>query len=329
MKPLGHDDSRKLFFRTTFGPQYECPPELSEVANDIVGKCAGFPLAVVTIASLLANQMGKPEQWNFVNKSLGHGLRTNPASEGMKQVLNLSYNNLPLHLKACLMYLSIYQEDYIIQRNDLVKQWIAEGLIHATEEKDMEEISRICFDELISRRLIKPVHINDNGDVLSCTVHHMVLDFIKHKSLEENFVTAIDPCQTTAPLADKVRRLSLHFGNAEATPPTNMIPSQVPTLAFFGVIKCLPSIVEFQLLQVLILHLWGEDESISVDLTGISELFRLRYLYVTCNATLKLPQTQMRGLQLIFGDTENRCKSKRSSAGRCSFAGLIALKSSC
>ncbi|XP_020161815.1 disease resistance protein RGA5 isoform X2 [Aegilops tauschii subsp. strangulata] len=299
MKPLGHDDSSKLFFRTAFGPQYECPPELSDVANNIIRKCAGFPLAVVTVAGLLVNQMGKPEQWDFVNKSLGYGLRKNPAPEGMKQVLNLSYNNLRLHLKACLMYLSIYEEDYIIQKNDLVKQWIAEGFIHATEEKDMVEISRICFDELISSRMIEPVHINDTGDVLSCTVHHMVLDFITHKSLEENFVTAIDHCQTTARLADKVRRLSLHFGNAEATPPTNMRLSQVRTLAYFGVIKCLPSIVEFGLLQILILHLWGDDDSISFDLTGISELFRLRYLHVTCNATLEVPQTQIRGLRYL------------------------------
>ncbi|XP_044985086.1 disease resistance protein RGA5-like [Hordeum vulgare subsp. vulgare] len=300
MKPLGHDDSSKLFFSTAFGAQHDCPPELSEVANNIIRKCDGLPLAVVTVAGLLVNQ-GKPEQWDYVNKSLGYGLRTNPNSEGMKQVLNLSYNNLPQHLKACMMYLSIYEENYMIWKDDLLKQWIAEGLIRANGEKDMEEISRICFDELVNSRMIQPVHINDNDDVLSCTVHHMVLDFIKHKSLEENFVTAVDHCQTTAWLADKVRRLSLHFGNAEAMPPTNMILSQVRTLAFFGAIKCLPSIVEFGFLQILILHLWGNDESISVDLTGISELFRLKYLHVTCNGTLELevPHNQMRGLQYL------------------------------
>ncbi|KAI4989524.1 hypothetical protein ZWY2020_036841 [Hordeum vulgare] len=299
MKPLGQDDSSKLFFSTVFGPQYDCPPELSEVANNIIRKCAGLPLAIVTVASLLANQMGKPEKWDYVNKSLGYGVSTNPRSEGMKQVLNLSYNNLAQHLKACVMYLSIYEGDYIVQKDDLVKQWMAESFIRATNEKDMEEISSNCFDELIISRMIQPVHINDNGNVLSCTVHHMVLDFITHKSIEENFVTTIDHCQTTARLADMVRRLSLHFGNAEAIPPINMRISQVRTLAFFGVIKCLPSIVEFGLVQVLILHLWRDDESVSFDLTGITGLFRLRYLHVTCNATIEVPQTQMRGLKYL------------------------------
>uniref|UniRef100_A0ACD5XTK0 Uncharacterized protein n=1 Tax=Avena sativa TaxID=4498 RepID=A0ACD5XTK0_AVESA len=215
----------------------------------------------------------------------------------MKQVLDLSYNILPLHLKACLMYLSIYQADYIIQKDDLVQQWIAEGLIRATGDKDKEEMSRSYFDELISSRMIQPVHINDNDDVLSCTVHSMVLDFVTHKAIEENFVTAIDDCQTTARFSDKVRRLSLHFGNAESSTPTNMRLSQLRTLAFFGVFRCLPSVVEFGLLRVLILHLWGDDESVIFDLTRLSELFRLRYLHIICNVTLEVQETQIKGLQ--------------------------------
>ncbi|XP_047047367.1 disease resistance protein RGA5-like [Lolium rigidum] len=299
MKPLGHDDSSKLFFNTAFGPKYECPSELSEVANNIIRKCAGLPLATVIVANILVSQMGKQEQWDYVNKSLGYGLRTNPNPEGMKQVLNLSYNSLPEYLKPCVMYLSVYEEDYIVQKDDMVKQWIAEGFIRSIEEKNKEEISRSYFDELISSRMIQPVHVNDNDDVLSCSVHYMVLDFVTHKSIEENFVTALDHCQTTAILADKVRRLSLHFGNEEATSPTNMGLSQVRTLAFFGVFKCLPSIMDFGLLQVLILHVWVDDESISFDLTRISELFRLRYFHVTCNATLEVPQTRMRGLKYL------------------------------
>lgn len=188
---------------------------------------------MVIVANTLVGQMGKPDQWDNVNKSLGYGLRTNLNSEGMKQILNLSYNSLPEHLKACMMYLSIYEEDYIIQKDDIGNQWIAEGFIRATEEKDKEEMSRSYFDELISRRIIQPVHVNDNDDVLSCSVHYMVLDFVTHKSMEENYVTAINHCQTTARLADKVRRLSLHFGNTEAASPTNMGLSQVRTLAFF------------------------------------------------------------------------------------------------
>ncbi|XP_024311000.1 putative disease resistance RPP13-like protein 3 isoform X2 [Brachypodium distachyon] len=299
MKPLSNDDSRILFFNTAFGCQHECSPDLLEVSNNIIRKCGGFPLALVTIASVLASRMDNLGQWDYVNNSLGYGLRTNPTLDGMKQVLNLSYDNLPQHLKACLLYLSVYQEDWIIWKDDLVKQWIAEGFICATEDKYKEEIARRYFDELISSRMIQPGHINYNDEVLSCTVHHMVLNLITHNSIEDNFIIAIDHSQTTARLADKVRRLSLHFGDAEdATPPTSMRLSQIRTLAFFGVFKSMPSIMEFQLLRVLVLQLWGDEENMSLDLTRISDLFRLRYFQVTSNVTLEL-RTQMQGLQYL------------------------------
>ncbi|KAL6846386.1 hypothetical protein ACP4OV_023834 [Aristida adscensionis] len=300
MKPLGEVDSRKLFFHSVFGPHHECPPELGEVSNDIIRKCGGLPLAIVTIASILSSQSRRQEQWDYVNKSLGYSLMTDPTLEGLKQVLSISYESLPQHLKPCMLYTSIYEESSTILKDDLVNQWVAEGFICATKGQDKQGIAGTYFDDLVSRKMIYPVDINDNGEVLSCFVHHVVLNFIMaHKALEENFVTPIHHSQATTILSDKVRRLSLHFGNAEdAIQPANMRLSQVRTLAFFGMFKCMPSIVEFRLLQVLILHLWGDTDSISLDFTKISELFRLRYLKVTSNVTLEL-QAQMRGLQQL------------------------------
>ena len=47
--------------------------------------------------------------------------------------------------------------------------------------------------------------------------------------------------------------------------------------------------------------LWGDNdaESITFDLTRISELFRLRYLNVKCNVTLNVRQIHMRALQCL------------------------------
>ena len=301
MKPFGEGDSRKLFFSIVFGSHSKCPPEVSETLYDIVRKCGGLPLAIVTVASLLASQLEKQEQWDYINKSLGYGLMANPTLEGMKQLLNICYNNLPQHLKVCMLYLSMYQEDHIIWKDDLVSQWIAEGFICATEGHDKEEISRGYFDELVGRKIIQPVHIDDSGEVLSCVVHHMVLNFVTYKSIEENFIIAIDHSQATIRFADKVRRLSIiHFSNVEdATPPTSMRLSQVRTVAFFGVLKYMPFVMEFRLIKVLVLHILGDEDSIGIfDLTKISELVRLRYLKVTSNVTVKLP-TQMQGLPYL------------------------------
>ncbi|TVU09148.1 hypothetical protein EJB05_42589, partial [Eragrostis curvula] len=300
LNPLGEDESRELFYRTVFGPQRECPPELREVSCDIIRKCGGLPLAIVIVASTLASQLGRKEQWDYLRKSLGNILMTNPTWEGMKQVVSFSYNNLPQNLKVCMLYMALYPEGTIIWKDDLVNQWIAEGFIPTTEGRDRQEISRAYFDELVGQNLIQSMHTNDNNEVLSCVVHHMVLNFlVTYKSIEENFVTAIHHSEATITLADKVRRLALHFGNAEdAVPPANMRLSQLRTLAYFGLFKCMPSFVEFRLLQVLILHFWGDEGTISVDLTRISELFRLRYLMVSSNVIVEL-QTHMRGMKYL------------------------------
>jgi len=35
----------------------------------------------------------------------------------MKKILLLSYNDLPYHLKTCLLYLGVFPEDYEIKRD--------------------------------------------------------------------------------------------------------------------------------------------------------------------------------------------------------------------
>jgi hypothetical protein len=140
MQPLSEDDSRKLFFSSPFGTQHECPPDLREISYNVISKCGGLPLAIVTVASILSSQQGIQDKLDYVNKSIGYSLLMNPTSEGMKQVLDLSYNSLPQNLKACILYTGLYEEDIIIWKDDLVNQWIAEGFIEATEGQDKKEL---------------------------------------------------------------------------------------------------------------------------------------------------------------------------------------------
>lgn len=56
MKPLGSDDSKRLFLKRIFEHEDDCPLELKEVTNENLKKCDGLPQAIVTIASLLATK---------------------------------------------------------------------------------------------------------------------------------------------------------------------------------------------------------------------------------------------------------------------------------
>ncbi|VAI68301.1 unnamed protein product [Triticum turgidum subsp. durum] len=306
MEPLDDDHSRKLFFNTLFGSENDCPEELKEVSNKIVEICDGLPLATISIASLLASQpVISTDILTYIHQSLSSCFSANSISERTRQVLSLSYNNLPHYLKTCLLYLSMYQEGHTFCKDDLLKQWVAEGLIDTTEGQDIKEVAESYLGQLIGRRFIQPICINYNNEVLSCEVHDVVYDLIANKSAEENFIVAIDySCRKNVALYQKVRRLSLQLGGVKyAEIPSNISKAQVRSLGFFGLLGCMPCIGEFKLLRVLNLQLSGHrhrhgDQDPAIELTRISELFHLRYLKIICDVCIKLPN-RLRGLQCL------------------------------
>jgi len=104
MKPLSVKNSRILMYGRIFGKEDKdkCPDEqLEEVSNRILKKCDGVPLAIITIASLLASKGTDKLEWYDVFKSIGDGLEKKNNVKNMRKVLSLSYYDMPSHLRTC------------------------------------------------------------------------------------------------------------------------------------------------------------------------------------------------------------------------------------
>lgn len=101
--PLKDIDSRTLFLRRIFGSEDKLPPHLEELSTKILKKCAGLPLSIVCISSLLATEGQEATEWKKVYDSLGS--RSNDGLSCLWQALEVSYDDLPQHLKVCLQYL--------------------------------------------------------------------------------------------------------------------------------------------------------------------------------------------------------------------------------
>lgn len=158
MRPLETQDSEKLFLSRTFGSMSAaCPEELRDVMDDILKKCGGLPLAIVSIASVLAGykSSGSKEKWETICKSIGSQMESNPTLEGMKQIVRLGYDHLPHELKGCMMYLSIFPEDYSIDKYRLLCRWIAEGLVREKRGLTSMEVAESYLEELVSRNMIE------------------------------------------------------------------------------------------------------------------------------------------------------------------------------
>lgn len=142
IQPLNEQDSKVLFFKRVFHSKIYCPPHLEQVSQAIIKRCCGLPLAIIGIASLLASKSNAKEQWDQVYNSIGYAF----SSQGMRDILLLSYYDLPYHLKTCLLYLSIYPEDSRIKREELIQRWIAEGFITQVRGQKLDQIG----DNLLS-----------------------------------------------------------------------------------------------------------------------------------------------------------------------------------
>uniref|UniRef100_A0A0D9VH54 AAA+ ATPase domain-containing protein n=1 Tax=Leersia perrieri TaxID=77586 RepID=A0A0D9VH54_9ORYZ len=152
LKPLDSATSRRLFFRRICGSEDSFPGHVKGEVEKILKKCGGMPLAIISIASLLATKAQIKEQWEIVNRSLEYGLDKHTGFEGMNWILSLSYNHLPQHLKTCLLYLCMFPEDYIISKDILVQQWIAEGFVCPEHGRKLE-VGYSYFNELINRSM--------------------------------------------------------------------------------------------------------------------------------------------------------------------------------
>nr|ALO70081.1 NBS-LRR-like resistance protein [Oryza sativa] len=222
MDVLPNDQSRELFFKTVFQKEH-CPSEyrsLEGISGDILTKCGGLPLAIVSVGGMLAQAENKtPVERTKVCGKLGSGLSTSAAVRGMRRILSLSYHDLPYHLKACFLYLSVFREGYEIKRGPLVRRWAAEGFVGGGREWTPEEAAGKYIDEFVGRSIVTPTRVATNGVVRCCKVHDIMLEVMTAKCVEENFisllgsVTSYGRHQHTAATTtghDKIRRLSVH-----------------------------------------------------------------------------------------------------------------------
>ena len=147
MKSLSFEDSKRLLLKRAFGSENSSCTHLGSVPDAILRKCDGLPLAIITISSLLADKHAKCE-WDRVLHDIGSTLAKNTGAEKMTAILSMSLIFLVIY-ELCLLCLSVFPEDYEIEKQCLINRWIAEGFIHEVEGPTKYEIGEDYFNDLI------------------------------------------------------------------------------------------------------------------------------------------------------------------------------------
>ncbi|KAI4988465.1 hypothetical protein ZWY2020_030095 [Hordeum vulgare] len=289
MEVLDRVESKQLFMSKTFGSMSEdsFPDDLKDDMEVILKKCGGLPLAIISIASLLSsyNNSERKKMWEIVGRSIGSQMESNPTLEGMRQILTLSYDHLPHHLKDCMMYLCIFPDDYVIYKDRLLKRWIAEG-------------------ELMSRSMI-----DQASDIITtyqwreqtCPVHDIMLEVMVSKSLESNFVSLVGG-QYEGMAYDRIRRLTIHGGKRAPHRGTwngikGMNMQHVRSLSIYDTEapKLLARLEEFTLLRVLDLE----------DCKGLEEKYMKHICRMYLLRFVSLKGTDIKEIPERIGDLEH------------------------
>ncbi|KAF7087607.1 hypothetical protein CFC21_090780 [Triticum aestivum] len=283
MQPLSDDYSKILFYTRTSGS--EGP---AEVTTKILKKCGGVPLAITTIASLLVGKHS--EDWSKVYDAIGFGHADNGDVHNTRKILSFSYYDLSSNLKTCLLYLSVFPEDCLIDKISLIWRWVAEGFIPYREGMESFELGEIYFNTLVNKSMIRWIDPEDNDGRGGCRVHDMVLDLIRTVSNEVNFVTVHDmEHHDTCPggkSTNKVHRLAVHGKSGE-----HNYSIAMEHVRSFNVVECsgnsIPLLLSFKVLRVLVIEDCVFSEGSNLEHLG--KLLQLRYLGLVKTA-VKIPE---------------------------------------
>ncbi|KAK1275543.1 putative disease resistance protein [Acorus gramineus] len=163
-----------------------CRVELLGPANRIVERCGRLPLGIVVFGGILSCKDRTATEWWKVAEKIKWELSKKP--DDCIKVLGLSYDDLPMDLKNCFLYFSLFPEDYEIDAKTLIRLWVAEGFVQETEENTMEEVAEEYLKDLIGRCMVQMIEEDYIGGVRTCRLHDLMRELSISKAKEIRFL---------------------------------------------------------------------------------------------------------------------------------------------
>ncbi|KAK9231673.1 hypothetical protein WN943_021912 [Citrus x changshan-huyou] len=197
---LSDEDSWSIFSQVALSrwsdiKEYE---KFENIGRKIVGKCKGLPLAIKTLGSLLRFKR-KIEEWQRVLESELWELEE--VDKGLFGPLLLSYLDLPPPLKKCFSYCAIFPKDSRLEKDKLIRLWMAQDYLKIKGREDVEVVGEEYFDNLAMRSLFQDFERSehDGGKIISCKMHDIVHDFSQFLTKTECSVLDVNTSRLELP----------------------------------------------------------------------------------------------------------------------------------
>ncbi|CAD6203450.1 unnamed protein product [Miscanthus lutarioriparius] len=191
--------------------------DLESIGRRIAANCQGSPLAAKSLGVLLSDTHGDKERWESILGGM-QILEDDKNTNNILPSLQISYQHLSYHLKQCFAFCSILPPGVEFEKDELVRLWIADGLVKSNGRKRVEMEAGRCFDELLWRSFFETSHNFPNQKF---RVPSLMLELAQLVSKHESLTLSPDSSPVPSALFSKLtclRALDLSYTELDLLP---------------------------------------------------------------------------------------------------------------
>ncbi|XP_026381027.1 disease resistance protein RGA2-like [Papaver somniferum] len=184
-------------------------PNMLNIGEEIARKCDGLPLAALFLGNLMRLKKNESD-WLAIRDNDVFSTPENPNK--VIQILKLSYDNLPSHLKRCFSYCCLFPKGWRYHTETLIRLWMAEGFLHPSNggrnQSSPEDIGKHYLYSLLSNSFFQDVKYDKLGDINYFKMHDLVHDLAK-SVVDSHEVAILNASEMEKDICDHFRRLHL------------------------------------------------------------------------------------------------------------------------
>ncbi|EMS48030.1 Disease resistance protein RPP13 [Triticum urartu] len=257
--------------------------EFEKLGRKLAKKCDGLPLALAVLGGYLSKNKNVQTWSNIL-----YDWPSTKNGQMMRDILFRCYKDLPNHhLKACLIYLAAFPEDYVIYVPHLIQLWIAESFIPHTPKHILEETAHNYVSELAQRSLVQVVgRSRAHGWIERIRIHDILHDWCIEEARQDGFFNAIDKTAGQAGASSSSDNL-ISYRFSFQTLSDRILPAVPNVRSLLGFELESVSLPKLRFLRVLCI----EDSTLKDFSSVIGGCIHLRLLRLTDCDSVTLPSS--------------------------------------
>uniref|UniRef100_A0A1J3G8R5 Putative disease resistance protein n=3 Tax=Noccaea caerulescens TaxID=107243 RepID=A0A1J3G8R5_NOCCA len=308
---LTSEESWTLFRRIAFPMKDKTNSDMEEMGKQMIKHCGGLPLAIKVLGGLLASQYLLHE-WKRLYENIGSfivrgGSSSDRNISSVYHILSLSYEELPIDLKHCFLYLAHFPEDYAIDMEVLSYCWAAEGIQRPMYYvgASIQEVADGYMEELVKRNMVISERDISTLRFETCHLHDMMREVCLLKAEEENFLQIVHGTSiANSKFPCKSRRIAIHRPDEKYHMAGEIKSPNLRSLLFIK--ECRSEVWMGSGLFFTRLHLMRVLDLSRAQFKGgelpssIGKLIHLRYLSLYMAHVTHLPSSMRNLRQLVY-----------------------------